>query len=202
MKSNSAAPFLLCEDGKYRNKYGDIACPHKRKRHACRDCSGCEHGRLRAQCVECGGIQICEHKRIRYRCRECGGGSFCEHNNRRVRCRTCKGSEFCKHNKLRFCCYICSLPGALRACKYSAKTRGLIFSLTDSEVFSMVQSRCHFCGSSKDVGVDRIDSSVGYESDNVQPCCKVCNQAKSNRSDSEFISMCRTVAKLHPESLN
>ena len=36
-------------------------------------------------------------------------------------------------------------------------------------------------------GLDRVDSSLGYEMSNVVPCCKVCNMAKSNMTVEQFI---------------
>lgn len=35
-------------------------------------------------------------------------------------------------------------------------------------------------------GIDRIDSSKGYENNNVVPCCKNCNSAKMELSINEF----------------
>lgn len=37
-------------------------------------------------------------------------------------------------------------------------------------------------------GVDRIDNNVGYNLNNCIPCCKICNQAKSNSSLVEWIN--------------
>ena len=43
--------------------------------------------------------------------------------------------------------------------------------------------------------IDRIDSSVGYQSGNVQMVCFAANVMKSNRSDADFIEWCRDVVK-------
>ena len=36
-------------------------------------------------------------------------------------------------------------------------------------------------------GLDRINSELGYTVENIQPCCKWCNMAKSDRSEKDFI---------------
>jgi len=35
-------------------------------------------------------------------------------------------------------------------------------------------------------GLDRVDSSMGYSIENVVPCCKACNRAKSDMTMEEF----------------
>ena len=37
-------------------------------------------------------------------------------------------------------------------------------------------------------GIDRVDCSKGYTTDNTVPCCKTCNFAKRTMSRDEFIS--------------
>lgn len=36
-------------------------------------------------------------------------------------------------------------------------------------------------------GIDRIDSSIGYEVDNIVPCCKLCNSGKETMDIYKFI---------------
>ena len=49
-------------------------CEHGVKyRSQCKVCSACPHGRRRYACKECGGSQICEHGRVRSKCKECIG---------------------------------------------------------------------------------------------------------------------------------
>jgi hypothetical protein len=70
--------WRLCEDGKWRDKEGNIACKHKRVRRLCRECRGssiCKHGRNRSECKDCGGVCVCEHGRKRSACGLCGGAS-------------------------------------------------------------------------------------------------------------------------------
>lgn len=42
-------------------------------------------------------------------------------------------------------------------------------------------------------GVDRIDSSLGYTSNNVRPCCWTCNRMKGNMTEEEFYSHVRRI---------
>lgn len=86
--------------------------------------------------------------------------------------------------------------------KGSAKTRGIAWNLTDKEFYDMIELPCVYCGDSKTslmngavewhpvflyTGLDRIDSSKGYSSDNIQPCCKWCNYAKRERPEEDFL---------------
>lgn len=87
--------------------------------------------------------------------------------------------------------------------KGGAKSRGIDWELTDQEFYSMIELPCVYCGDSKTslmngavewhpvfmyTGLDRIDSSKGYSSGNIQPCCKWCNYAKRDRSEDDFLS--------------
>lgn len=67
----------------------------------------------------------------------------------------------------------------------NAERREIEFHLTREEFISIIQQPCEYCGeyTNNDFGlngIDRINSSKGYEIDNVVPCCKVCNIMKHN----------------------
>lgn len=80
-----------------------------------------------------------------------------------------------------------------------SKERG--FDLTFDEFKKLVKTSCHYCGSKGYVskghrewsaevlvnGLDRIDSSSGYTYNNVVPCCRICNSAKSDMEYDDFI---------------
>lgn len=80
--------------------------------------------------------------------------------------------------------------------KSSAKKRNLDFNLSKLTAVNLFESNCVFCGDKASnnfdnvtyTGIDRIDSSKGYIEGNVQPCCKQCNVAKQDLSDSNFLS--------------
>jgi hypothetical protein len=44
-------------------------------------------------------------------------------------------------------------------------------------------------------GLDRVDSSIGYMEENIIPCCKYCNRAKSDTTDTEFLAWIKRVYK-------
>lgn len=37
-------------------------------------------------------------------------------------------------------------------------------------------------------GIDRLNSSIGYEVDNCVPCCYICNRAKAQLDDKTFLN--------------
>ena len=77
-----------------------------------------------------------------------------------------------------------------------AKQRGLSFPLSHDEFFSFWQKPCHYCGQEiKDIGIDRIDNSIGYDRGNMVPCCSYCNWMKADKSVNEFIHQCELVIK-------
>lgn len=51
-------------------------------------------------------------------------------------------------------------------------------------------------------GVDRINSGIGYEPNNVVPCCSECNIAKSDRSAKDFFEHCKRVTDFVTKKIN
>ena len=86
--------------------------------------------------------------------------------------------------------------------KVQAEKRSLEWRLTDEQIACLTKQPCHYCGAepaqiARHVdhngvyvynGIDRIDNNEGYTIDNVVPCCKMCNSAKSTSTVSEFES--------------
>jgi hypothetical protein len=74
------------------------------------------------------------------------------------------------------------------------------FDLTLEQFIEKSKQNCFYCNASPTPtkgyrpwsayintnGLDRIDSSMGYLYENVVPCCKYCNFAKSDRSVEDF----------------
>ena len=89
----------------------------------------------------------------------------------------------------------------------SAKRRGLAFSLEETEMETLFSSNCFYCESPpsnkrhtyKDFepfiynGIDRIDNSKGYSTENTVSCCFLCNQAKSSLSLDCFLKHIKKV---------
>lgn len=73
------------------------------------------------------------------------------------------------------------LSARLCTIKYSARTRGYEFALSDSEAKALVGGACHYCGHEPEDrlnGIDRVDNSLGYTTDNCVSACAACNNAK------------------------
>ena len=85
--------------------------------------------------------------------------------------------------------------------KRHAKDRNFCWELDYDTVKNLIMSPCFYCGAEKSNhkvtknckegfdhnGIDRIDSSKGYTPDNVVPCCKICNKAKMDMDQKDFI---------------
>ncbi len=97
-----------------------------------------------------------------------------------------------------------------------AEKKGLTFFLTRDIFDQMIGKNCFYCGSppsNKHVnrkdendhlvynGIDRKDSTRGYEPDNVVTCCSECNYAKSDTHIREFVKWL-TKAYHHMEQTN
>lgn len=62
-----------------------------------------------------------------------------------------------------------------------AGIRGYSFELSEEEFNEITNQACFYCGSfDKYNGIDRVDNSKGYITDNVVPCCRNCNTAKGS----------------------
>lgn len=92
--------------------------------------------------------------------------------------------------------------------RHSAIKRGLTWSISTELGTALLKSNCYYCDTppfhemtsyARDIGhlyggIDRIDSSLGYEDGNVRPCCINCNLAKSDMTDNQFREWCQKVA--------
>jgi hypothetical protein len=45
----------------------------------------------------------------------------------------------------------------------------------------MKDSHCVYCGDTENLGLDRVDNSLGHSRGNVVVCCNLCNMTKGNR---------------------
>ena len=89
-----------------------------------------------------------------------------------------------------------------------ARSRNINFNLSYTDFMNIILLPCVYCNNTETsyfnpqnsweetfryTGIDRINSSLGYELNNVQPCCKWCNMAKSDRTEKEFLQWVRNV---------
>jgi len=83
--------------------------------------------------------------------------------------------------------------------KRRAKQRKTEFSLSFDDFMSFWGKPCSYCGDPIQlIGLDRIDSELGYTMGNVVPCCPHCNYGKRVLSPMEYIEHCRKVSLMNP----
>ncbi len=126
----------------------------------------------------------------------------------------------CRKRKSRLCAWTfeallqSQVKSALKNVLWGARARGLTFELQDEDFGALIQMACFYCGfkpsrpSDEDietlpykklpklhVGLYRTNSDIGYRLDNVVPCCRTCNLAKSTMTISEFYAWVDRLAK-------
>lgn len=93
--------------------------------------------------------------------------------------------------------------------KRHANDRNLSWNMTFEDVEVIIQKPCFYCGTERSNhkvtknckegydhnGIDRADNSIGYEPNNVVPCCKICNYAKSDMTQKAFLCWANRVSK-------
>lgn len=78
--------------------------------------------------------------------------------------------------------------------RQSAKVRSLSFDLSLEEFASFWQKPCTYCGDSiQTIGIDRLDSSIGYNIHNCTSCCAVCNRMKLDHTFGFWINHMKKV---------
>lgn len=83
-----------------------------------------------------------------------------------------------------------------------ANAKQLPFSLSVDEFNQLIILPCTYCGISRGtMTIDRIDSSLGYEIDNVAPCCQQCNTMKFTYSVDDFIDQVKRIYE-HTKDMN
>ena len=84
--------------------------------------------------------------------------------------------------------------------KKSAKKRKIEYKLTDEQLVEIARKDCYYCGAKPNNiskhpgsngeyiynGLDRVNNSKGYITDNIVPCCKDCNRSKYKRTEQEY----------------
>lgn len=99
--------------------------------------------------------------------------------------------------------------------KQGAERRKVLFSLSVEEFESLVQSDCYYCGDPpsrryrptryKDVylsnGIDRVNNQEGYVFENCVPCCRMCNQFKSDYTQQQMFTAVKKIYDKHVRPL-
>ena len=84
-----------------------------------------------------------------------------------------------------------SLTGKYQQYQSNAKTAHREFKLTLEQFEEFWNKNCHYCGDKiVGVGIDRVNSSIGYILENLVPCCFSCNRMKSDIETDRFLEQC------------
>ena len=72
--------------------------------------------------------------------------------------------------------------------------RGIKWDLSFDEFMELWQEPCVYCDAEiKTIGIDRIDSKLGYTNDNICSCCKWCNTIKLDHTVEELKEQCKKI---------
>jgi hypothetical protein len=83
------------------------------------------------------------------------------------------------------------------AYKLRDKKRGYTFDITLEFMRSEIAKGCAYCGDKENVGLDRIDNSIGHVMSNVVPCCYSCNCARNdNFSHDEMKHLGKVISEI------
>lgn len=158
------------------------------------DISGEQYGRLTPVVYTGGSNWICE----------CSCGNFVEVRTNKLRSGNTKSCK-CYRNTLlaeerRLGSGTAAFGELYRRYAKTARVRNYVFELSKEEVMELATDDCYYCGqppsqvvNHRDCfgtftynGIDRLDNTIGYVSDNVVTCCKTCNYAKNTLHINDF----------------
>lgn len=98
--------------------------------------------------------------------------------------------------------YRASVPEMVKLATYKsgANRRGISFDLSKEEFLTFWRQPCFYCNSDiETIGIDRIDSNLGYRIDNIVPCCAICNTMKLALPRDIFIEHCHKIVNNFPD---
>ena len=99
------------------------------------------------------------------------------------------------HNCAYHKAYRNTLRGRFLEYIHTARVRGIIFNLSLEQFATFWQIPCYFCGDPVDgVRLDRLDSTRGYEMDNIVSSCSMCNYMKNDYTEQEFYGQIKKIA--------
>jgi len=128
------------------------------------------------------GYDYCNGQ-LRWKCTcKCGNVAYVrsrKHLETRIGCKSCtaKARSAKKHPTVK---HYGQKMRKYREYAQGASKRGLTFNISSELFLKLITQDCTYCGETPETfhGVDRVDSSKGYEPDNVVSCCSKCNYAK------------------------
>lgn len=120
-------------------------------------------------------------------------------------------SKLIKHYSGLNMCKDCNLDANLktninhrfREYKHSAAKRNHAWDLSIREFVQLWNSQCSYCGGKiEGIGIDRVDSTVGYTTKNIVPCCTSCNMMKGSTPKNEWISSLKRIIEYYGHTSN
>ena len=105
----------------------------------------------------------------------------------------------------------------LKYYKRRSTNKNIKWTISDDHAMSLFKNPCYYCGefdkSENDGsvvmyekyvlnGIDRLNNEVGYESDNVVPCCKMCNFMKCEIDHNDYVKIVRHIFENVVGSIN
>lgn len=91
-----------------------------------------------------------------------------------------------------------TLKGKLSEYRGGAKARKIKFFLTINDFSLFWKKPCSYCGDEiRTIGLDRIDSKIGYILTNIVSCCADCNRMKLTKTKEEFLNKVYKIFKLN-----
>jgi len=89
--------------------------------------------------------------------------------------------------------------------RVSAAARDIIFTITEADLldkYNKQKGKCFYTGlylnltnGPHKISIDRMDSSGGYEKDNIVLCCVIVNIMKSDFHVQDFLSICKSITE-------
>jgi len=143
-------------------------------------------GRVCAQCGKDFEAFQTRYGKESLNCKDCQERQVKQDEKRKDRVRNFK-EEKCNN-----------IPGYYKEYVTGAAERGYEMNL-DFETFStLVLAECNYCGHKTEGevnGIDRVDNSIGYSTENCVTACWKCNRVKYTYDKDFFIEKCRLISK-------
>ena len=171
---------------------GNIKCPHCFCQNEVGKVYGCY------EIIEFLGYTDHKERLYKSKCIKCGH-VFEKRRIDDIRTPIKESCRFCNSIKGNF-----AFNYLLNDYKSGAKSRNLVFELTNDEFYSLITKSCKYCGQEPELrifrkgltgeckakvnGIDRVNSNIGYIKSNCVPCCTKCNLMKSNYTSDDFLT--------------
>jgi hypothetical protein len=154
-------------------------------------------------------ISFSSHKKIYLNCQLCNKSHYRSpnwlqyHKNQCSKCSNQVNEELLKYSDAKVKCKKSNrkdttrnyIAYAFKIFKSGARVRNKTWNLTQEQVAKLITSNCRYCLRyfPEKMGIDRVDNSIGYEPNNVAPCCNQCNKAKHVMSVDEFKELIKLI---------